>query len=53
MKLDPRYTVAREWCGYFTPRYVARFCGDWLGQSETRAGALAIVKDAKAKRLAN
>ena len=33
IKSDSRYTVNREFCGYESPRWVARFCGDWLGQS--------------------
>ncbi|WP_454887342.1 hypothetical protein [Sphingomonas oryzagri] len=49
---DPRYSVAREYCGYPTPRHVARFCGDWLGQSATRAGALAIARAHHAVRRA-
>ena len=38
-KKDNRYTVTREWCGYSTPRYVARFCGSWIDQAETKAEA--------------
>lgn len=41
---DRRYTFAPEYCGSPTPRIVARFCGDWLGQSATRAGAVAIAR---------
>ena len=40
---DARYSVEREYCGHAAPRHVTRFCGDWLGQSTTRAGALAIA----------
>jgi len=36
---DRRYTVTIEYCGYATPRFVARFCGDWLGCSISRASA--------------
>lgn len=43
MKLDRRFTIAKEFCGYSTPRYVARFCGEWLGQAETRAEARLIA----------
>jgi hypothetical protein len=35
-RLDNRYSIRREFCGYATPRWVARFCGDWIGQAETR-----------------
>lgn len=27
---DERYTTNLEWCGHDHPRYVARFCGEWL-----------------------
>ena len=30
---DERYTVQREFCGHKEARYVARFCGEWIGQS--------------------
>lgn len=41
---DKRYTVAKEFCGYAEARYVARFCGEWIGQSKfpTSAAMLAI-----------
>lgn len=41
---DRRYTVASEYCGSANPCFVARFCGDWLGRSATRAGAVAITR---------
>ena len=41
--LDRRYSVALEWCGHPTRRYVARFCGDFLGQAERRADADALA----------
>ncbi len=41
---DQRYTIAPEYCGSAAPRVVARFCGDWLGQSATRGGAVAIAR---------
>jgi hypothetical protein len=30
---DLRYSVRKEYCGHETARYVARFCGDFIGQS--------------------
>lgn len=36
VKSDARYTVSREHCGQDGMRYVARFCGEWLGQSISR-----------------
>lgn len=42
IKEDARYTISLEWCGYRTQRHVARFCGEWLGQGETRLDAMMI-----------
>ena len=39
---DRRYSVALEWCGQSTPRYVARFCGEWIGQSAFKASAMIL-----------
>lgn len=38
-KSDKRYRVAREFCGESELCYVARFCGEWLGKSDTAQGA--------------
>ncbi len=41
MKLaDKRYTIAREFCGYPTKRWVARFCGEWIGQGSHKSDAI-------------
>jgi hypothetical protein len=32
-RIDPRYSIDLEWCGYDTPRFAVRFCGNWVGQS--------------------
>lgn len=42
--MDARYTFAREWCGRHEPRWVARFCGIWIGQSRTRRGAVTLAR---------
>lgn len=42
-QLDARYTFSYEYCGYETPRHIARFCDSWIGQSETLEGAQAIA----------
>lgn len=41
---DGRYTIAPEYSGAPAPRFVARFCGDWLGSAVSRTGALAIAE---------
>lgn len=38
-KSDKRYSVASEFCGEREALYVARFEGEWLGKSNTAAGA--------------
>lgn len=47
---DKRYTIRREWCGYAEPRFVVRFCGDWIGQSASRLDAEAIRDHHAAER---
>jgi len=39
---DQRYTVTREFCGQPTARWVARFCGEWIGQDKYKSGALML-----------
>ena len=29
---DKRYTITLEYCGYESPRFVLRFCGEWVEQ---------------------
>lgn len=41
-KPDLRYTIEKEFCGQDGPRYVARFCGDWIGQSQFYGSALML-----------
>ena len=47
---DKRYTVTREWCGYEAPRYVVRFCGEWIESYSTRGAALMRAAGESAKR---
>jgi hypothetical protein len=47
---DVRYTVAREHCGYDSPRYVARYCGEWIGQSIARGAAFMLCIGHNARR---
>lgn len=41
MKTDARYTITREFCGYAKPRYVLRFCGEWVRSYSNKRSALA------------
>lgn len=45
MMPDQRYNIAREYCGYDTPRWVVRFCGDWVGQNASRESAKAMAEE--------
>ncbi len=47
---DRRYTFTRECCGYFDPRWVARFAGRWIGSAPTRTDAVRIASEHKAAR---
>jgi len=33
VRSDNRYTITKEFCGYEKPRFVLRFCGEWIMQS--------------------
>lgn len=43
-RIDRRYSITREYCGYRKPQWVARFCGDWLGCAPGRRGAIATAR---------
>jgi hypothetical protein len=43
MKLDNRYTITLENVGFSSPRHVARFCGDYLGQNRVKSNAMEIA----------
>lgn len=47
---DKRYTITREYCGYETKRNVARFCGEWIGQSMSRGSAMMLCTGHNAAR---
>jgi hypothetical protein len=46
---DARYSIAQEYCGHAEPRFVARFCGEWIGQSKFYASALSMAVCAAAR----
>jgi len=52
MKLDSRFTFDREYTGHISgkPQYVARFVGERIGASSTRAGAVKLATKWNAKR---
>lgn len=47
---DTRYSINKEFCGYPEPRYVLRFCGEWIGQSRFYSSVLTLAVGHNAKR---
>ena len=47
---DKRYTITKEFCGYSEARYVLRFCGVWIMQSQFYSAALVSAVCESAKR---
>lgn len=39
VRADKRYRFVREFCGERDQQWVARFCGEWVGKSDTKVGA--------------
>jgi hypothetical protein len=42
-KADTRYEIEREFCGHLEKRFVARFCGEWIGQSKFYSAAVMLA----------
>ena len=40
---DTRYTITREFDGHQYKRYIARFCGEWIGGRATYGGAVMLA----------
>jgi hypothetical protein len=36
---DARFTLSREYCGYARPRWVLRFCGEWIKSYSNKRSA--------------
>lgn len=49
--LDSRYSIDLEFCGYETPHYVVRFCGDWVGSMDNAQNAEQLAISHNKKRL--
>ena len=47
---DSRYTVAREFCGHDKPRFVARWCGDFIASRSDYPAAVLCCVTHKAAR---
>lgn len=48
---DRRYSIAAEYCGYETPRYVLRFCGEFVASSISRGSMTVRAVGHNAMRL--
>lgn len=48
---DKRYTITKEWCGYEEPRFVVRFCDEFIGQSAFYNSAVVMAVGHNAKRI--
>lgn len=48
---DSRYSVSLEYCGHREMRFVARFCGEWLGQEEKEERAVNLARNHRAEFL--
>lgn len=51
-KIDRRYSINREFCGYEGRVYVLRFCDDWVDQFPNREDAIKAAHEHQAKRMA-
>ncbi len=51
---DHRYSVRLEFCGHNKQRWVARFCGEWLGVNDFRqfADSAKLCTDHHERRMA-
>ena len=50
IKSDPRYTIDLEHCGHPQPRYVLRFCNEWIMQSPHYSACVVRATGHKAER---
>jgi hypothetical protein len=50
-RLDRRFSVRPEYCGYRARRYVARFCGEWVGEPRARSEARALARGWRDRRV--
>lgn len=52
MKLDKRYSFTPEYVGHAKPRWVARFCGQWISHHATEAEAMEAARAFEVNRWA-
>lgn len=49
---DRHYSVSPEFCGETKPKFVARFCDDWVGKANTEREAIELCVDYEQRRMA-
>ena len=37
---DKRYSINLEWCGESKPKFILRFCDDWVSKHNTKQEAI-------------
>jgi len=50
IKSDARYSIDLEWCGYERPKYVLRFCDEWVDCFQFKSAAIVRAVGDKARR---
>lgn len=50
LRSDARWTYAPEWTGHAKPRWVVRFCGDFVASCPTQGAALMRATGEKTRR---
>ena len=47
---DDQYQIALEYCGYATPKYIVRFCGEWLGVVNSKIDGHILIEQHNEQR---
>jgi hypothetical protein len=50
VKNDARYSIDLEWCGFDKPKYVLRFCDEWVDCFQSKSAAIVRAVGDKARR---
>jgi hypothetical protein len=50
--VDNRYTCNLEYCGQAEPRWVVRFCGEWVGRADSKEDGILLAAEHSSRRMA-
>lgn len=50
LRSDRRYTWSLEFCGYAKPKWILRFCDEWVACFDTEGAAMMRAMGESAKR---